>query len=250
MYQLAERDVDNSSTLPVDAEDLVARLNAIREVMSSTFDRSTKMLAEQKTKAVTANKRLEEAIEARDAAQKTVDEMRAFRLLGRVATFGIAMFAEYATGFNDILNKCRNRAQAADRDARRYRKEKEEALETGRKMLLALAPVMYLREDLELDKLQMLVRLNSDGERLREQAIASKTRAQSTVTFFSTLQALSQTLQLQNSMQDFAKAIVDILEVFDGPDVPDIFHAHQPRFRHLKRQLVAITLKRYIWQMV
>ena len=210
-----------------------------------------KMLAEQKTKAVTANKRLEEAIAARDAAQETVDEMRAFRLLGRVATFGIAIFAEYATGFNDILNKCRNRAQAADRDARRYRKEKEEALETGRKMLLALAPVMYLREDLELDKLQMLVRLNSsNGERLREQAIASKTRTQSTVTFFSTLQARSQTLQLQNSMQDFAKAIVDILEVFDGPDVPDIFHAHQPRFRHLKRQLVAITLKRYIWQMV
>ena len=210
-----------------------------------------KMLAEQKTKAVTANKRLEEAIAARDAAQETVDEMRAFRLLGRVATFGIAIFAEYATGFNDILNKCRNRAQAADRDARRYRKEKEEALETGRKMLLALAPVMYLREDLELDKLQMLVRLNSsNGERLREQAIASKTRTQSTVTFFSTLQARSQTLQLQNSTQDFAKAIVDILEVFDGPDVPDIFHAHQPRFRHLKRQLVAITLKRYIWQMV
>ncbi|KAM5530330.1 hypothetical protein V8D89_016001 [Ganoderma adspersum] len=238
-FKLAERDVDSISL--VDVEDLVARVDAIREVMSSTLDRAAKMLAEQKRKVVAAETRLEAAIQARDAAQETAEEMRAFRLLTRVATFGLTMFAEYATGFNDDLKKYCDRAQAADRDASRYLKEKEEALEEGKKMVLGLVLVTKQRDDLELDKLQILVRLNSaDGGRRREQVVASKTRAERTVKFFSALQAQSKTLPLQSSAQGFAKAILDILEVFDGPDVPDIFRTHRRRFRDLRRQLGSI----------
>ncbi len=112
----------------------------------------------------------------------------------------------------------------------------------GMKLLFAVALVAKRRESLELDELRVFVRLNSRKARqLQEKFTASKDRADHAAKCFSTLLAQSTTLILQSSAQDFARAIVDMLEELDGLDAPGVCRTHARVFGDLKGQLEEIA---------
>ncbi len=120
---------------------------------------------------------------------------------------------------------------------------KEQASERGSlKLLFAVALVAKRRESLELDELRVFVRLKlRNAKELREKFTASKDRADHTAKCFSTILGRSTTLILQSSAQDFARAIVDMLEELDSLGAPGVCRTHARVFGDLKGQLEEIV---------